>query len=174
MLSKCFITNCNEGIALRYSDNNRIAGSWLLNNGLGLRVDNSDGNELNWTLYAYSESYAIMLTTSSGNLICNNTFDANHGSTTTYDIWHVQAADYGFGNRWNDSDFGNWWSDWTSPDSDTDGIVDVPYVVDGWGSTKDYYPLTIATVPQFGALPIVMGMMVMLWALVRTGRSRRQ
>ncbi len=35
----------------------------------------------------------------------------------------------------------NYWNDWVSPDSDSDGIVDTPYPLDGSANSKDIKPL---------------------------------
>ena len=53
-----------------------------------------------------------------------------------------QAMDFGSGNAWDNGSTGNWWSDWTSPDADANGIVDVPRAVDGSAGSQDNYPLT--------------------------------
>jgi hypothetical protein len=37
---------------------------------------------------------------------------------------------------------GNYWSIWASPDTNNDGIVDVPYNITGLGRAADNYPLT--------------------------------
>ena len=80
---------------------------------------------------------------SSSNIVFNNTFIGNNGAGSTYNSSHVQACDDGTNNWWNSTDgYGNYWSDWTSPDVDMNGIVDVPYVLDGGSGAKDYYPLT--------------------------------
>ncbi|NLX46793.1 MAG: hypothetical protein GXY70_01275, partial [Euryarchaeota archaeon] len=46
-------------------------------------------------------------------------------------------------NFWNDTTYGNLWADRTSPDAESDGIVDEPYLIDG-GDAKDYLPLAIS------------------------------
>ena len=52
-------------------------------------------------------------------------------------------------NRWNHSGIGNYWSDWTTPDQDTDGIVDFPYNISGTAGAKDYFPLADPWIPTF-------------------------
>jgi len=54
-------------------------------------------------------------------------------------------------NQWNDTDSGNYWQDWLTPDEDSDGIVDVPYELDGMYS-MDNYPLTEhpQAIPELG------------------------
>jgi hypothetical protein len=47
------------------------------------------------------------------------------------------------GNRWYDTEMmGNYWSDHTAPDEDSDGIVDTPYLIPGDSNATDKYPLT--------------------------------
>jgi parallel beta-helix repeat protein len=55
----------------------------------------------------------------------------------------VQATDNNIGHtRWNGTGSGNYWSSWTSPDADLNGIVDNPYTNISAGAGKDWYPLT--------------------------------
>jgi hypothetical protein len=71
------------------------------------------------------------------NRIWNNTFIGNNGSG-------IQAYDIG-ANNWNTSGsphgYGNYWDDWTTPDANSDGIVDNPYSIMGSAGAEDYYPL---------------------------------
>lgn len=53
----------------------------------------------------------------------------------------IQAIDDGSNNMWHKDDQGNFWSDWTIPDADKDGIVDRPYVVSGSAGSVDMFPL---------------------------------
>ena len=55
----------------------------------------------------------------------------------------VQATDNNEGHtRWNGTESGNYWSTWTSPDADSNGIVDNPYTDISTGMGEDWYPLT--------------------------------
>ena len=63
-----------------------------------------------------------------------NNFDTNGGT--------CQICDNGDS---NDFSF-NYYSDWTSPDSDANGIVDNPYAAEGDVANEDPYPLTEAGV----------------------------
>lgn len=79
------------------------------------------------------------------NRICHNHFQQNK-------IISKQANDIGGTNFWNASGggLGNYWSDWTNPDSDMNGIVDLPYVPDGAGTASDQKPLVA---PIFSGSP---------------------
>jgi len=69
-------------------------------------------------------------------LIHTNSFINNNGNSK-------QAFDdKGKVNNWNNGTLGNYWSDWTSPDKNQDGIVDIPYNISGSTGSKDYHPLT--------------------------------
>ncbi|MGA1793364.1 MAG: right-handed parallel beta-helix repeat-containing protein [Thermoplasmatota archaeon] len=97
-----------------------------------------------------------------GNLIINNSkraieIDEGCGSSLIFgnDLigngeWESkQATDNGTRSGWNNGLIGNHWSDWTTPDSDRDGIVDVPYLVSGSASGKDSYPRTTRMTPHY-------------------------
>jgi len=90
-----------------------------------------------------TNDYGIFLSSSTNNVtVVNNTFAGNNGATSTYSSSHIQARDEGDGNRWNDSSGGNRWADWLVPDSNYDGIVDMPYNISGAVGAKDWLPLT--------------------------------
>ncbi|MEM2901065.1 MAG: right-handed parallel beta-helix repeat-containing protein, partial [Thermoplasmata archaeon] len=61
--------------------------------------------------------------------------------TQAYDNEPGQPYENAEPNFWNTSTHGNYWLGWTSPDSDLDGIVDFPYLINGDGARKDFYPL---------------------------------
>ncbi|OPY32677.1 MAG: Periplasmic copper-binding protein (NosD) [Methanomassiliicoccales archaeon PtaU1.Bin124] len=75
----------------------------------------------------------------------NNILIGNNGAGTTYDAAHIQAYDLGT-NNWNSTTEGNYWADWTTPDANSDGIVDNVYNIAG-GSNHDHYPLIATSLP---------------------------
>ncbi len=79
--------------------------------------------------------YGINLEVGSGNntISLNNLHENNRGE--------IQGSDNGTNNHWNVSRRGNYWSDWISPDSDGNAVVDIPYSISGLSYSKDYYPL---------------------------------
>ncbi|UCG68600.1 MAG: right-handed parallel beta-helix repeat-containing protein [Thermoplasmata archaeon] len=149
LVRNCSITNNNnDGIRIYEDnpDNNTILNNTIdSNNRNGIFVHNSFNNTI------------------SGNDISNNFYGLNISLSTDSKIYHnniidntIQALDKTDTNIWNDSypSGGNYWSDWTSPDTmsgplqnipGSDGIVDNPYVIDT--DSQDYYPLTSPTLP---------------------------
>jgi parallel beta-helix repeat protein len=147
LLADNTVTNCTYGIYLGGRSNI----STVVRN----RIENST-------------SYGIFVTVQSGwNLICDNHLILNNAGGR-------QARDDVGMNRWNSTTGGNWWSDWTEPDDDMNGIVDVPYDLDGVAGAKDYYPLTIpqTPIPEFGSTPLLV--VVFLTLILLTTRARRR
>jgi parallel beta-helix repeat protein len=83
-----------------------------------------------------------------GNTITNSDFGLALGDSTGDNLlhhnnfsitgtWH--GVDDGMGNQWDDGSEGNYWSDYTGTDADSDGIGDTPYQVVPNG--VDRYPL---------------------------------
>jgi len=140
------ISNDEAAIDLWYSDNNTLSDnnfSSSRNDGM-LLVESSDNN-ITWNQLCYNGGYGVHVMSSecSSNIIWNNTIVDNNGASSTYDPSHMQAYDDGTANWWNSTDgYGNYWSDWNSPDDDMDGIVDFPYEIGGSAGAKDWYPLT--------------------------------
>ena len=144
--------NSGHGILLyRDSNFNLLAGNLLFGN-----------NDFGVSIELYYDSMGHSYVYSCYNTIYENIFVGNNGAQETYDPTHIQASDEGWGvtyNYWNSTTRGNFWSDWRSPDSNGDGIVDVPYYISGgsMGGTiaRDYFPLTTSpepVIPEFGVL----------------------
>jgi parallel beta-helix repeat protein len=152
------------------SDRNTLVGnncSYSDYGGVGISLETSSGNIIASNQLYYNEGYGVEVRSSSYNMIWNNTFVGNNGATDTYNASHVQAYG-GAGNSWNSTEgLGNWWSDWTGPDYDANGIVDLPYNISGGVGARDFYPRTATPtepIPEFGVMPLVA--VVLLVAIV--------
>jgi len=66
----------------------------------------------------------------------NNFINNNQGAT--------QAYDSGLFNIFTE----NYWDDWTGPDSNQDGIVDLPYLIDGNATNQDLFPQVALQLPN--------------------------
>jgi parallel beta-helix repeat protein len=146
------IDGASSGIMLADSSNNLIRNNTCSGNsqhGIGLQYSNS--NILFNNSLSSNGGVGIYVYSSSSNTVWNNTFYHNNGAGDAYDPSHVQAFDIYGGNSWNSPEgYGNWWSDWTTPDVVPPfGIVDVPYDIAGGAGAKDYYPLVV--VPWTGS-----------------------
>ncbi|MFW9847742.1 MAG: right-handed parallel beta-helix repeat-containing protein [Candidatus Thorarchaeota archaeon] len=85
------------------------------------------------------DNYGIYLETGAyNNSVMYNSLLSNYdgGTSQGYDNGTTNIVDY------------NHWSDWTSPDSNSDGIVDVPYDLDGEVANFDPHPLTDIITPD--------------------------
>jgi parallel beta-helix repeat protein len=147
----CLIENntCNDneyqGIQLNVSSNDTLRNNTCRRNGMfGILIDHSDANVIQDNLCDANGHFGINLEYSNGSQLTGNVLTNNNGAKAVYDPHHGQAQDLGGNNSWNNSTAGNQWGDWTGPDADGNGIVDVPYAINSGGS-KDYYPLAIAS-----------------------------
>ncbi|HEY3421455.1 MAG TPA: NosD domain-containing protein [Methanomassiliicoccales archaeon] len=112
----------------------------------GIYVLHSDRNTISNNTLKNNKGHGIHLADSDFNNLYGNVLIVNNKSTSVYNALHQQCADTGVGNHWNTGSYGNYWSDWTTPDANADGIIDRPYPI-GEGSSKDYYPLASINVP---------------------------
>lgn len=145
---------------MNWADEIVFSNNYIETNGIAIWADGSATTCLNNTLLGVKTglSVGIVINNSfkSGAQLIGNTIknfstgisisDGAHNVTAYYNNFienEIQATDDGDNNSWNDEDKGNYWSDWISPDSDRDGIVDRPYVILGDGRHSDKFPSAI-------------------------------
>ena len=136
-------------IDLYYSDLNNITGNLMSGPcieygfGSGLTVKTSDRNIISENIITRTDGwgYLVNLDASNGNIISKNDLLKGQSTTSPPVPMPRLAFDDSTLNRWNDTSKGNHWSDWTAPDDDGDGIVDLPYPIDGGAGASDQYPL---------------------------------
>ncbi len=129
--------NSQKGISFwENSVNNIISGNTINHNGKGIDLeDRCDNNIITANLIENNQDYGIdiMSANCENNLIYQNSFTGTIGK---------HASDSGTNNYWDNSVIGNYWDNHTSPDSDNDGIVDIPYNwITGSASSVDHFPL---------------------------------
>ena len=151
------IEHNKNGTYLTASDYNVLDRNKITNNTLyGVYMEGSSKNTIMRNLIYKNGYYGVYLDSeSSYNLIFDNFFYYNHGSGDSYNSSHVQAYDAGSGDRWSVAMLGNYWRDWASnSDQNNDGIVDLPYKIDGPVNAKDVYPLKYPVVASAPSKPL--------------------
>lgn len=122
------------------NDTSVVMNDIINGDGYGIYLESSDRNTIRENTIRNMTEYGIYFDSSSDdnspvfNLLLNN-----RGASSQYNSSHVQAYDAGTDNWLYSS---NYWSDWRAPDVNLDGIVDVPYVIDG-GDNVDGVPLSL-------------------------------
>lgn len=102
----------------------------------------SDDNLFGNNIFAENNGYGVeILGGAEGNSVITNAFISNGIFTGNYS--GSQALDNGVNTEFQD----NSWDDWLTPDDDEDGIVDVPYDIDGNANNQD--PVPVSTSPHF-------------------------
>jgi parallel beta-helix repeat protein len=123
-----------------YSDENIIGGNTITTNLAGIWIVGSSSTNISENIITGNNQYGIRLESSSNNAIYHNNFMNNPNQAYTYDSTSDWDNGYPSG--------GNYWSDYTGNDiysgpyqneAGSDGIGDIPYVVDA--NNQDRYPL---------------------------------
>ncbi len=146
------IDNGQAGLVLEsHSNHNMISNNIIYNN--GVTVGNSHNNTIHHNRIMRAPGKGMILTQgSSKNLIYENAFMYNNGIRELNNETKSQGRDDTSLNRWNSSDIGNHWSEWTEPDEDEDGMVDKAYNITG-SDAKDYLPLVEPSMPVIPSHP---------------------
>lgn len=138
-------SNGFRGIYIYDSDDNTVENNTIHNNTAGIDLwVHSCNNSIAGNSLTYNSGYGVEIGEElfppygcDDNTIYKNNFIGNNEGKS-------QAYDKCSNNHWFTSDTGNYWSEWTSPDSNNDGIVDVAYHINGDSNSVDPYPLTHA------------------------------
>ena len=152
------ITNNNDGIYTYESSNNYITDNTINDNdefGIYLYASSRD-NEISINIIDDNDIGIYLSSDSNENHVSDNTISNNidvgifvhnsYGNCITRNrfINNNPSGD----SQANDSEstdtsfIANFWSDWTSPDSNNDGIVDNPYPIAGDTANEDPSPIT--------------------------------
>jgi nitrous oxidase accessory protein len=144
------IKDCNYGIYLIFVFDSRVYNNTISNSSRGIFLrENSHGNELfNNMVTSSNDSGIYLMDDSTDNRIYNNYFNntvnvkaenskGNSWNTTKAPGISIMEGPYLGGNFWADPN-GTGFSQ-TTEDSDSDGICDLPYNING--SDFDYLPL---------------------------------
>lgn len=108
--------NGNNGITADYASRHTIQGNRIFGN-FNVGTDFTGSVDPDWS--------------SGSNRIYHNNYMEN---------FKGQAFDDDLNNDYDDGSLGNHWGTWTTPDQDSDGIVDVHYPVLGTNGARDNYP----------------------------------
>lgn len=136
-------SSCADGICIFWGINNTVAHNHCSSNAFcGITLDPARGTALISNTLTDNLLYGVEIDAGSSNTISNNAFIGNNRASGSYDSGHTQAFDNGTSDWWNGTNGrGNYWSDWTTPDANNDGIVDLSYGIAGDAMSKDYSPL---------------------------------
>jgi len=160
------VTHNGEGILLAFSNRNIVeANEAVENGGNGIRLYNSSYNEVSHNNASINDTGIVLETSSNNNTLVGNNIASNYNGIllgyssnnnviyhnnllhNTVQIVHVAGLCV---NVWDDGypSGGNYWSDYTGLDfysgphqneTGSDGIGDIPYIIDG--NNTDRYPL---------------------------------
>jgi len=143
----------DSGLYLVSSNDNTINGNTIKDNEkYGVILTNSDGNTVNGNSIQSNNNGVYLTTYSSSNIIYDNTISDNSYGVKTHisnsNTFYlnkflennVENAHDSNTNSWSYNSQGNYWSDYSDYDNNSDGIGDSPYIIPG-GVNQDDYPL---------------------------------
>lgn len=135
-------SNClYEGLFMYQCSGTDVVANDLLNNNVGILMLGCLDTLITLNNVNSSAGNGIRLEGCSGTEIYSNLLWHNNGAGDFYSDSHTQAYDDS-ANKWHSNEnAGNLWWEWRSPDDNSDGIVDSPYVISG-GLNWDPYPLS--------------------------------
>jgi parallel beta-helix repeat protein len=157
VVSNNTITNdrwCFTGILLYESSGNKIYSNDITNSlgqGSGIFLELSSNNAIYANTIHDNHQGIYMTRSSNDNIFHHNNFIDN----INYNAYIENSIDTCTGNQWyfQYPSCGNYWSDFTGPDSNDDGIIDTPpapYYIPGGIGDQDLHPLVDQWIPVCG------------------------
>jgi nitrous oxidase accessory protein NosD len=113
------------GIELRSSTRNQIVANAIVSS-ICVQIDE------------YFGTSGLQTRASDNNIFYQNNFISN---STSIDQAGYHTGNYSVDNVWDNGEKGNYWSDYVGEDKDSNGVGDVPYIIDS--NNQDHYPLMI-------------------------------
>jgi len=150
-----WVSGNNNIVKENYINNNTMGGLKMFlceNNKI---IDNHIKENNKWGIYLVG-SYNII----NGNVICRNNYTSTFGIKTSggsenntfylnffKENWkHVE--DNGIENKWNNSQIGNYWDNYTGMDANGDGIGDTPHKISLSPLIQDFLPIVDNDPPE--------------------------
>lgn len=118
----------NQGIWLESSNNNTVRSNIISSNAYDIDMFLSDNNTIVRNIISGSQ-YGISLDESQNNAAHHNNFLYNKR----------QVSSFKSSNHWDNGTQGNYWTDYTGTDANSDGIGDTPYLITE--DNPDRFPL---------------------------------
>lgn len=150
LIDNTVFSNNLEGIYFYGGSNsNSVSGTFASDNRVGISVLYSDNNTFTGNTF-FDNNNGIYFYKSYDNEIFNNNFKSNRIRQAL--VFQCTGNSFSLPPPVG----GNFWSDWTGPDSDGDGIVDDPYLFgggqddlpwtaeDGWQEPQNQIPIAVA------------------------------
>ncbi|MFW9810416.1 MAG: NosD domain-containing protein [Candidatus Thorarchaeota archaeon] len=125
------INQCEDGIFLKYTDFTQVYNNTISNClELGFSINSGENSTIEWNTIQNNLGYGIHLDSGV------EYFEVKFNSLLDNGV-DCQICDDSIGSRI----YCNYYSDWNSPDEDSNGFVDIPYVIDGSAENEDLFPL---------------------------------
>lgn len=124
-----FSTNGAGIFAYKAEKNKFFHNKVYVNDSAAISISDSYNNTFSSNSVSSEGTYGLFFWQSNQNLIFHNNFFFSGG----------QASNYNSVNLWDNGFEGNFWSHYTGTDNDSDGVGDVPNVLDS--TNRDDYPL---------------------------------
>lgn len=135
------VDNKDRGIEIcGFYSYNKFINNTIKSNSIGINIyDQPAHNDFCENNISFNMNYGVRITWGGGspfqNNFYHNNFFFNSGQSSQAYVADYCPTNFSKGNS------GNYWSSWTSPDSNNDGIVDSPYSIAGPMGETDDYPL---------------------------------
>jgi parallel beta-helix repeat protein len=160
-----FFNSTMSGMVLAYTTKSTITQNTITNLTIGIYLYECSNSSITDNYLANMKKHAIYIKSTSTNVISGNNIENNHvgvylegANQVIYHNNFLNNSKHADASEWDSMSFvplpngmhlwdngyplgGNYWSDYTGTDANSDGIGDTPYIVSQYRNNTDPYPL---------------------------------
>ncbi|MHA2092057.1 MAG: NosD domain-containing protein, partial [Candidatus Kariarchaeaceae archaeon] len=148
IIGNIILDTYSHGIQLEGGNSSKIATNFISNSRIGISTQYLANTLITENVIEHSDNYGLIINNRGNEILGfrsedlgNSSIYANNFINNLERSQATESIDTNFNQTSDTVFYYNYWDDWLQPDDDDNGIVDIPYPIDGNSNNEDPYPV---------------------------------